>query len=888
MLLVIGQQWVNAQNDLYKFSHLDITNGLSDNQVNCIFKDSRGYMWFGTTSGLNRYDGYKVKVFKHESKDPNSLGENHVLNVMEGPENRLWIFTHSGVSIYNATTESFSNDVLSLVAGYRIFTNAIVSVKKDKEGNFWFITNHKGLYCYNPGTKSTVYYSNSEGTRVVLHSNNVVDIAAESSHLIWLIYNDGAIEKLDAKAGKILHRYNQLAQASDYKQRYYNMILDNMKKLWIYSNAGPIGVYCYNTTNNSLVHFNKDNTLNKLNSNVINNVVQADDDKIWIGTDHGGINLVDPLTNKLTYVLSKEDDTNSLSGNSIVLYKDNIGIIWAGTFKQGINYYHSGIMQFPLFRHFITDKTSLPYNDVDCFAEEPGGNLWIGTNGGGLIYFNRATNTYTQFKHNASDVNSLSNDIITRLYIDHTNRLWIGTYFGGLDYLDGKKFVHNRHSDKLPGSITDDRVTSIFEDSRLNLWVGTFTGGLNIYNGVQKDFSHPEYSLSSPYTSVIYEDRQKNIWIGRDRGVDVVDHLTNKVSHYVNRTGNANSLIANDINIITQDSRGLIWIGTKDGLSILNPGVNKFLSADDGINLPSNDVSNILEDNAGTMWISTNNGLSKIKLLQTGDKYKFQVSHFNEFDGLQGREFNLNAAIKLKNGQLIFGGGNGYNKFDPAKISSFKPNKNLLLTDFQLFNKSIAVGDTIKGKVILQKSISETKAIILNHDENVFSIGFAACDYFSPDKIKYQYMLEDFDKGWITSPVADRKAIYTNLDAGDYVFKVKAQNTNSENEENIVTLKIKVLPPFWKSPIAYVIYFLIAVSFVFYLRHRGIAKLKRQFELKQRRIEDERKLAKEREEARQMHQLDLMKIKFFTNVSHEFRTPLSLILSPIDDMIKKQ
>ena len=243
--------------------------------------------------------------------------------------------------------------------------------------------------------------------------------------------------------------------------------------------------------------------------------------------------------------------------------------------------------------------------------------------------------------------------------------------------------------------------------------------------------------MSSQYTSTIYEDKQHNIWIGRDQGVDVIDRKTNAVKHYFNQPKNPNSLVGNDVNIVIQDSRGLMWIGTKDGLSILNRQTGKFLTAADGFSFPSNNVSNILEDNEGQMWVSTNNGLSSIRLIKAGDRFKFQTNNFNEFDGLQGRGFNLNAAYKMKSGELIFGGAHGFNLFDPWLVNTTRPKQNLVFTDFQLFNKSVTVGDTIKGDVILTKSISETQAITLTHNENVFAIEFAACDYFNPAKIKY-------------------------------------------------------------------------------------------------------------------------------------------------------
>jgi ligand-binding sensor domain-containing protein len=668
----------------YQFSHLDITNGLSDNHVNCVFKDRKGFMWFGTTSGLNRYDGNKFKIFKRDVKDPNSLAENHVMNIAEGPGDKLWIFTHSSISIYDPAMERFSNDLSAELSRYKIPTSPITRIKKDKQGEFWFATDQMGLYRYDPKSRKTVFYNNSGYSPAALHSNHVIDIVASQPGCLWLIYSDGFIEQLDTKNNKLLRGYDGLNKALYNKPRNFIMIMDNRQNLWICSDAGPIGVYCYKPSAGTLRHFSKDTPEGRLNSNVITSIIQTDDDKIWVGSDHGGINVIDPLTNKVFYILSRPDDSKSLSGNSLYLYKDNTGIIWAGTFKQGISYYHRGIMQFPLYKQLTTDKKSLPFEDVNTFEEDEKRNLWIGTNGGGLLYFNRSTNAYTQFRHDPNNPNSLCSDIVVRLYIDRKKRLWIGTYFGGLDCYDGKTFTHYRHNKNDPKSLSDDRVYSIIEDAQGELWVGTFAGGLNVFDPKTNTFRHPENPGLSDYTSVIYEDRQQNKWIGRDKGIDVLIKATGKVKHYASEPKNLNSLVGNDVNTITEDRRGLIWIGTKDGLSILNTRTNKFLNIEEGVNLPANNVSNIIEDFAGRMWVSTTNGLASILLRETKGRYTVEIINYNELDGLQGRAFNLYAARRLRSGELVFGGINGFNLFDPQSLNIFKPKPNLLFTDLIL------------------------------------------------------------------------------------------------------------------------------------------------------------------------------------------------------------
>ncbi|AMR33624.1 hybrid sensor histidine kinase/response regulator [Mucilaginibacter sp. PAMC 26640] len=886
VICILVCRTVSAQNNNYQFSHLDITNGLSDNQVNCIIKDAKGFIWFGTTSGLNRYDGNKFKVFKRDAGNPNSLAENHVMRLSEGPDNKLWIFTHNKISIYDPLTEKISNNVAAEAALYHINTSQIRKINKGGQGNYWFITSYGGLYRYDSKNKSTEFYSNKAGNGATLHDGIIMDLVAGQQDQVWILYNDGFIDLLNARTNKIIKAYDGLAKAVDTKVRNYSMMMDTDQNLWICSDAAPVGAYCYQTINNKLIHYSKDTPGHKLNSNVINSIVQAEDSKIWLGSDHGGINVIDRATNSISFILSKPDDLKSISGNSLNLYKDNTDIIWAGTFKQGINYYHSGIMQFPLYKHFNSDPKSLPYQDINSFEEDEHRNLWIGTNGNGLVYFNRKSNSYTHYKHDPADPNTIASDIVVKLYIDKQHILWIGTYFGGLDSFDGKKFTHYRHNEKDSSSISDDRVYSFIEDAAGDMWVGTFSGRLNVFDRKTKSFRHPKYPMSSDYTAVIFEDKEKNKWIGRDKGVDVIMYKTNTIKHYAAEPKNLNSLIGTDVNTITQDRRGLIWIGTKDGLSILNAKTNKFLNIEEGVNLPANNVSNIIEDKEGKMWVSTTNGLASIRLDLVGGKYKFRINNYNELDGLQGRAFNLYAAKRLQSGELVFGGIDGFNIFDPEIVNTFKPQPNLIFTDLRLFNRPVGVGDTVNGDIVLTKSLSETPELVLEHNQNVFDIEFAACDYFNPDKIRYEYKLEGFDKGWIPVVGSNRNATYTNLDGGEYTFVVRTLNSNNNRDTESISLKITVKPPFFKSTLAYVSYFILLVGGLFYIRHRGIRKLKREFETLQSKTEAERKIAQEREEARRMHQLDLMKIKFFTNISHEFRTPLSLILSPIDNLIK--
>jgi len=886
-LLFSGFHIASAQNNKYQFSHLDISDGLSHNQVNCIYKDSKGFMWFGTMSGLNRYDGYNFKIFRHDVNDKNSINDDYIANIFEGPGNKLWIETRNGFSVYDPLTEQFNNNLNALMAELKLPNATITKITKDSKGNFWFIFSNAGVCRYDPASNRTYLYHHGANSQPSLYSNAVVDIAEDTRGNMWLVYNNAVIDMMNAKRDKITYHTNIISQACNNKNQLYSITIDRDNDIWFYSHGINMGIYYFRPAANTLRYIDEGTATAKLNTDVINNIVQADDGLIWIGTDHGGINVLDKKDFKVNYLLNRQDDTKSLRQNSVLLYKDNLGIIWAGTFKEGISYYHKNIIRFPLYRHFASDPNSLSFEDVDKFAEDRSGNLWIGTNGGGLIYFNRKTGKYTQYKYNPQNSNSLSNDIIVSLCIDHDQKLWIGTYFGGLDSFDGKTFIHYRHNDKIATTVADDRIWSILEDSSHRLWVGTFAGGLDIFDRAKGIFLHPfnQNEIRSPYVSSIFEDRDGNIWVGGYSGVDAIMKKTNHIIHYKYNANSTNSLVGDNVNSITQDSRGLMWIGTRDGVSILNPKTNKFTSLVKANGLPDNCILNILEDNSGVMWLSTSGGLGRISLTVSDTGYNFQFKNFDELDGLQAREFNVNAALKTSKGELVFGGGHGFNIFDPQSIQPNVNKPRLIFTDFQLFNKSIAANEAINGHIILSKAISATNAITLKHSENVFTIEFAALNFFNPNKVKYQYMLEGFDKGWLTANNATRKATYTNLDGGDYVFKVRTSNSDGVWNADDITLNIKVKPPFWKTPLAYIIYVLLIAGVLFVIRQRGIQKLKRQFAAEQEKKEVQLIIDQERQEIERMYEIDRLKTKFLTNVSHEFRTPLSLIMAPVDKML---
>ena len=729
VVLLLQSLSIFAQNEHYNFSKLDIYTGLSNNQGNAILKDQDGFLWFGTASGLNRYDGYSCRVFR-KNNDSSSLVNNFVESLYELPDRKMWVSTTGGACIYNSSTEKFDADINGYLQSFGLPSGAVSNIVKGNNGRYWFLYDNLELYSWSATDKKV----KSLRRHLSVDSlDRITSIKETKDGKLWLVYRNGFLQEYDIKLNKIIFSSTAI-QNLNKGNNPLNLFIDTDGDIWLW--AFNNGVFLFRPQVNSVRQFNENSFPSRLNSNLVRQVVQDNKGLIWVATDHGGVNLIDKKNNfNISYLLNDPKDPRSLGQNSLkTMYKDNDGIIWVGTYKQGISYLNSDIVLFPLYRHLESNIKSLPYDDVNRFVEDKNGNIWIGTNGGGLIFFDRKQNTFKQYLHDPNNKNSLSSNVIVSLFIDHNNILWIGTYFGGLNSFDGQQFTNYRHSDSDSSSLAADNVWEIFEDREQRLWIGTLGSGLDILNRETNRFEHVAYRGAPPdlipfnYISAILQDKKGNVWVGTTGGIVVFEKgKTNQVFYQSSK--DKNHLSNNNIICFLEDSEGRIWVGTWTGLNLFNEQTKGFQTFITSEGLPNNTILNILEDSHQTFWISTPNGLYNAIPKQGKDELFFSIIGYDETNNLQNREFNENAALKTRSGELIFGGPSGFNIINPDKILQPVYRPKIVFTGLQILNNTVEPGELINNRVLLQQSLLQLQSINLKYKENVFSVEFATLDF---------------------------------------------------------------------------------------------------------------------------------------------------------------
>lgn len=857
-----------------EFTSLSTKDGLSSNTVNAILKDRNGLMWFATEDGLNKFDGTNFTVYRNKPNDPNSLQANDIVALHEDKDGNLWVGTSGGsLSMYNSTYDNFMNYPAGRGAN-SLDNNVVLSISSDWDGKIW-IGHYGGVNILDPKTKKIEKLYLSPGKRF---SNAVTALFRDSHNQIWIGSTHGLY--LYSSTQKLLKEYlNNPADKNSISGNDVRTITeDRQKKIWI----GTANGLSLLQPNGSFLNYQHDALNNNSLTNSEVNTLSVDfDNKLWIGTANG-LNIFDSKTGKNVQMKLDTRFDHGLTAKTLKsLLIDKEGIYWIGSYRGGIFKYDKNLNFFSLVKSNPFDPKGLLAPIVTSFAEAPNGNVFIGTDGGGLSLFNPDTKTFQHFKLSTKLPADKRQLVILALATTQNKQLLAATFLDGLYIINPVTSQYQQLiKGNTPDALNSNEIFCIEEDHLGNRWLGTNGDGINVLNKDNKVIVRYTPSPKLPndkllpangYIRAIHEDKTGNIWIATHGGGLVLHQPQNgKFVVYTNE----NSKLPNDkVLSILEDHKGNIWVGTLGGgLGLFNQHTKQFTVISELDGLQNNTVYKILEDQKGILWISTNRGLSSF------DPAGKLFSNYTYHNGVQHNNFINGSGLKTSGGYLFFGGLDGFNYFNPEQLKKNIIAPPVLLTDLRISNKSVL--PSADGPI--KKNISIANRIDLNYKQN-FALSFVGLNYTTPEQNNYAYKLDGFDKDWNYTGAANT-ASYTNLDPGEYVFRVKASNNNGVWDTKGTSIKIIVHPPFWRTIYAYLFYIIAAAGLFIFLRRRSIQKIQRKYLQDQEQFRAEQ----ERKEAQRIHELDQLKLKFLTNLSHEFRTPISLILGPVDTILGEQ
>ncbi len=832
-----------AQINQSLFDNYSVTDGLTDKTIHCIFQDSKGWIWIGTDFGVLRFDGYTFKPFAFDSEESKTLNSSLIRTIYEDKNGVIWFGTElNGVFKYDRKyyrIEQLERSVLS--------NSSIWSIVEDKTGRLWFATEF-GLNLYNPETKQIEKIISNELTPGILTHDFIRKLLIDKNNRIW-IGTDNGVTVLNED----LTLFTKLLYKENYdfslENQVWEIYQDENEAIWIGSYLG--GLYKYNVLEDQLLPIDLDNRNKR--ALTVRSITQDKLGNLWIGS-RGGLYSYNLNTQEIICYQENNFDNHSLVHNSVLsLFLDKKGDLWVGT-RNGISFLNFERKAFSYLNSY-SDEAKLNNSEVYTLYEDNNRNLWIGTENGGINIYNRNTSSIRYL----TSKNGLSNNCIKAICPDGRGNILIGAYLGGLNCYNPKTgknkiFVH-REDD--PTSISDNSVWAIYTDHKDRIWVGT-SSGIDQFDPKTGTFNHFGRRFDVGWISMIYEDEKERLWLysGDQKRLTLIT------------TGGTIKHFPYQSRALRSAKDGCMWIATLGkGLIYLNPDSDtvKEYTMHDG--LCSNVIYNMVRDGDKYLWLGTNNGISRFN---TESK---EFKNFSVSNGLLNSQFNYGAALLCSDNTLAFGGKLG---IDFINLNELRENEYIppvVLTGIRVFNKEVAIESDSADKPILTNFITETKDLVIPYEDNMVSFEFAALNYANVEKNQYRYKLEGFDKDWNEIGV-HHTATYTNLDNGDYIFKVIGTNSDGKYDPEGLSIKLTILPPFWKT--GFFRFLMMAIiAIMFYIVYGLIInreKLKHQ-------------LYYERKNARQIKELDRLKHQFFMNISHEIRTPLTLITGPLDKLI---